>query len=353
MLPGVVSASGGGPVVEAKPGLIGLQSDYDDFVNITPVACWSTVRRSTLYTGPAIRVEDASNPGTQVDVNFDGDGRLTGATPYGTDTRVITIYDQFGSEDLTAAYTAGITVGGDNLERSSWRIEATGGVGMYAPTNTGSSPAWELGSMVWAMSMERTIDFGALTAMWGVDSASNFMEIGIWIENSDNIHWRVNSSVQADWTGTNWTANSSIVQNVVGRFIADMTDGSDAHGYFNNVLGNTRSSVLPIVFSSGKSLGLFDWNGLGGPWTGDFEELVIFSNSGTMSSDNRGWLDEALDEFSIDPAWETLAEEELYVIDGVPEAGNQLNSQETLYVVEGIPNNNELLFDQDLYVIEP
>lgn len=65
-------------------------------------AAWGTVLRVDGYTGPAIRVEDFSGVGPDVDLYFDSTGFVTAPAPY-ADTRVNKIYDQLGGgRDLFA-----------------------------------------------------------------------------------------------------------------------------------------------------------------------------------------------------------------------------------------------------------
>lgn len=206
---------------------------------------------------------------------------------------------------------------------------------MYAPTSTGSGAAWELDYMVWALGYVRTADHADLRIVWGVPG-TGFMRIGVWEEGAD-LHWRVNGSPQDDWDNTDWTLDAATVQNKVSRIIADCSDdvSDDSFGYMNNTLRDTRANTLPITYDTGNDLGVGDWGGLGNAMTNDFIELTIFDpDGGPMTSDNRGWLDEALEESVAVIAEQNVSEFQLYVVEGPPE-DVVFASELEIYVVEG------------------
>ena len=101
----LMARNSGGAFVGGGGGSGGGATTFDGLTGVTPVAGWGTVLLNSAYTGPALRVEDNSNPGTTTDVYFDADGYLTGAIPYGANARVVILYDQFGSDNLTAPRT--------------------------------------------------------------------------------------------------------------------------------------------------------------------------------------------------------------------------------------------------------
>lgn len=252
-----------------------LTTPYDTLSpRLTPVGCWGTIQRNFSYSGPALRVENNASPGTFTDINFDGSGYIRQALPYGADSRVVTLYDQFGSSDLFAVLADDIQIRKDDTTYGTWMLDFNGSGGLSSTDLTNGSQPWELGSVVWGIGHIRDTDT-LLRPLWGVPSDSNFMEVGLWQEVLD-LHWRINGSSPADWNDTNWNNNSADVQNVFATAIGDVSNGSPATAYFNGNSAGTRTFTSPITYSANKSLNIGDGL-ISSPFSGQISELVIFN----------------------------------------------------------------------------
>jgi len=271
-------------------------TSYSGLTDLTPVAGWATVRRNPVYSGPAIEITDFTNAANITDVYFDANGALSGAVPYGADARVTTIYDQFGSEDLTISLATAPEVSGDDVLFTSWRVVFKRLGGFVAPSATDVNPAWKLGNTVWSLGIIRR-DNSGLDLIWGVDSPSAYMEIGVWQEGPD-LHCRINGGGPLDWSNTDWSIHSADVQNVLSRVVHDCFT-TPAKGYMNGVDSLTYNFSSPITYSTGRHLYLGGSSVmLGTPMLMDFTELVIFDATAALSTTNKDSLDAALDELN-------------------------------------------------------
>jgi len=289
---------------------------YDTLsVRLTPVGCWGTLHRNFSYSGPALRVEDNGNPGTFSDVYFDATGFIRQALPYGADTRVVTLYDQFGSSDLFAVLADNIQIRKDDLTYGTWLLDFNGSGGLTSTDVTNGSQPWELGSIVWGVGHIRDTST-LLRPIWGVQSDSGFMEVGVWQEVLD-LHWRVNGSSPSDWNNTDWNDNAGDVQNVFATAIGDVSNGSPATAYFNGVNAGTRAFGSPIVYSAGKPLNIGDGL-ISSPFSGQVSELVIFDHSAAATAGDITALHNAMSEVAYTPTVADVlaSEQRAYVIMG-------------------------------------
>lgn len=250
---------------------------------LNPVGVWGTIKRNANYSGPALRVENAAAPGTTTDVFFNSYGFIRDPLPYGADTRVVTLYDQFGTTDLFATLADGIHVRESDITYGSWLLDFTESGGLASTALTDGTQAWELGNPVWALGHIRTS--GALVrSMWGVPANTNFLEVGLF-QNGEDLTWRLNNSSVGIWTNANWSTNFISVQNVFATAIGDASAGSPATAYFNAQNAGTLAFTSPIVYDVGKALNIGD--GLSGfPFLGQISELAIFDpNASTVQAD--------------------------------------------------------------------
>lgn len=306
--------------------------------NLTCVGAWGTLLRNHGYTGPAMTVEDNANPGTTTDVFFDGAGLLRGTTPYGADTRVIKLFDQFGSTDLFATTADNITIRENDGEYSTWLMDFQSGALTSTDVTDGSQP-WEVNDMVWACGTRR-INGTSLKTVWGVQSASNFMEVGVWQESFD-FHWRVNGSSAIDWTGTDWVADAAKVRNSeIERLIGDMaTTPGTAQAYYNNGTAGTRTYTNPITFTAGQPLNIGGGLSVGGNYDGYVSELAIFDPAGTLDSGDRTVIDDALAQANFFVADDTtvVQEQRMHVILGHKIGNVSVHTQNAFAIVGGSP----------------
>ena len=262
---------GGGPI---DPGTDYGTSFADISANLLPVAGWGAIRRNPDYTGPCCRVADLDSA-AEVDIYFDEYGFLSGGDPY-VNTRVITIYDQWGSDHLYCAKTANILLtpmaGPDNCRGFFGNLTTY----MRSTLTTSTGAAWAVPDGLWAISYIRRQNNG-LQGLWGVNKSSNYMSIGLWQEYED-LHWRINGSGATDWNNTDWNINAADVQNVKGTAIGDYTQGTGiGYGYFNGASSISLAYSAPITYDSGVFLKLFEASTLNSLFYGDIYELHIFS----------------------------------------------------------------------------
>lgn len=305
-------------------------------VNLTCAGAWGTLLRNHGYTGPAMTVEDNANPGTTTDVFFDGAGLLRGASPYGTDTRVITLYDQFGSTDLFATAADNITIRVNDSEYSTWLMDFQSGA-LTSTAVTDGGQAWEVGDMIWACGTRR-INGTSLKLIWGVAASSGFMEVGVWQDSAD-FHWRINGSSSADWTGTDWVLNASDVRNgKIERLIGDYaTTVGTAQAWRNNVAAGTRTFTAPIAYTTGEPLNI--GGGINGNYDGYVSELAIFDPSGTLSTEDRVVIDDALAQadFFVTDDTTIVQEQRMHVILGHKIGNVSVHTQNAFAIVGGFP----------------
>jgi len=261
---------------------------------VAPAVGWGTVLRNQDYSGPCLRVGDTGST-AETDMMFDSRGFLTGALPYGANTRVVRVYDQWGSTDLFATTSSGLTLvnhtsGGRVYE--TYCIMGSGAGYLESAVTNGDNPPWAMGELLWLDSVYRTGN-PSLAVMWGVaSSVGAFMGIGMWQE-SNNLNWRINGSGVTNWAGTNWVANAAQTQFILGRCIGDMTQ-ADGQGYslYNGANKTARPYTSPISYSnSALKLGWFGASILGNRFVGGQFELHLFSKIESASDDDIATLD--------------------------------------------------------------
>lgn len=279
-------------------------STFNSLSTVGATAGWGLVRRNASYVGPAVRIADL-NTDSELDVPFNSDGVVALTTlPYGDNTRVIRIYDQWGTDDLTCAKTAGISLKIVNASFNYSRIVFTGS-GYLSTGNTANNAlsTWANPQPAWACGIIRTENSTLLRTVWGIQRAWNYMSVGLWVEYED-LHYRINGSSPLDWSNTDWNLNPE-VQNSLSRLIGDNTQGDNAgtetgYGYHNGISVATRTYSGPMAHSNYP---LTVGGGLiGSPWIGEMVELHLFNKVSPLSTVDRTYLDDAMSEISeLDP----------------------------------------------------
>lgn len=251
----------------------------NDLVSITAVAGWGTVRRNVEYDGPALRVRDTVSLEEQ-DILFDVNGFVTAELPYGSNTRVIRIYDQWGNQHVNANNLTTIQVIAADAEFNTWRIHFTGTGGLQTPNHAQSGAAWAVPRMVWGLGTRRTYDNRAnVREVWGVPTGGTYaMAIGMWEEYGD-FHYRVNEQGPVEYLMTHWSNFPEENQNKFRSLVHD-TSLSPNHGYLDGELVSTLNYTAPINYPTAQPLGIGDFSAPSWsvPWRGEFFELHIFSN---------------------------------------------------------------------------
>lgn len=259
-------------------------TSFDDIPYLTPVMGGGMVKRNPSYVGPAIRVYNASTF-AETDVNFDGNGFVTGTRPYGTDTRLHTIYDQWGSEDLVVVGTPDATLIEEDGTYKCWRIQWNGG-SYLATANTTTTPgAWVIDQCAWAIGLIRTASRAALYNVWGVESTSNFMDVGLWIDTTD-AHARLDGGSALDIRGTHYTTNAARVAGVLAPVTGVL--GGQNNGIIRCNGEDTATTTAfgytpPINWDAGKPLCLGGWTGLGSHCLEQTTEFHYFSRANLSS----------------------------------------------------------------------
>lgn len=278
----------------------GLVVDWDTISpNLSTEGAWGTLLRNPNYTGPLLRVEDNANPGTTQDIFPNVYGLLDFAAPYGIDTRVVTLYDQYGSSDMFATLSDNIEIYRDVLEYSSWIMVFNGSGGLTSTVTTSSSPGWAASAPVWGLGHIRRTDSG-LRPFWGIQANTNNMKVGVWSDLND-LSWRINSSTLSDWLNTDWDNNADDVRDIFRTAIGDMSAGSPATAYFHNVNAGTKTYTHPITYDAGKPINI--GTGLvSNPLIGDVTELVVFESSAAADLSEIGAIHLALEQiFFFEP----------------------------------------------------
>ena len=278
-------------------------SNFTGLQNLTPTAGWGMLRRNPSYTGPALRVEDVSNPGTQADVGFDGNGRIRGPLPYGSNTRLIRVYDQWGDDDLVSSLANNVRLLSEDDANNlfTWQIDFSGtsSDASLASLKDHSSAAWAVDYPV-ALSVFKRVNTDALDLIWGVGtSTGSFMSLGIWQEGQD-LHSRVNGGNASDWPNSGWSANPSETQ-TFQRTILDVSQRNGNAEFTFNGVQNGSVSVGGGGAVSGWSgnLNVGNWSILGDPFDGQFIELHLFSTTAAMTSAERQILDTAGQDYRV------------------------------------------------------
>lgn len=268
---------------------------FSGLSDITPVAGWGTIRRNPAYVGPALRVANSGTSEEQ-DVAFDANGYLTGTIPYGANTRVVRVYDQWGTDDMVAAKTDGIKVMWDHTTQNTWHLSAVGnGAGLNSTRSVGGdpAPAWNIQQGVWCLGISRW-DNRDLYRIFGVPRNSNYMSIGLWAEN-DHLHWRINGSAGVNYASTYTGANNDVCGgDHLERVIGDMSTAGTGYGYHNGVSRSTLGYTAPITYDAGAKMSMFGGPSVGTRHIGTISELHVFSSSGALSAGTRTVLDAAL-----------------------------------------------------------
>jgi len=309
------------------------------YADLSCVGAWGTLLRNHGYTGPALRVEDNANPGTTTDVFFDANGLLTGALPYGSDSRVVILYDQFGSTDLFATTADNISLVQNDGDYSTWRLDFNPNGELTSTVLTGTSPAWEISNPVWAAGFKRTTGT-QLRTIWGVAAGSGFMEMGLWQEDAD-LHWRVNGGNPSDWLGTDWNDDFLLVQaDETERAIGDMSTGvSPAQAWYKGNNAGTRQYTAPIAFTAGQPLNIGGGLPVGLDWNGFFTELAIFDPVIPLSLADKDALDAALKQadFFITGQEIVAQEQRAHIILGAARTDSIAARSSNNYAVFGAP----------------
>ncbi len=313
-----------------------------DFANMSAnlpcVGAWGTILRNHGYTGPALRVEDNGNPGTFVDINFGPDGFIREPRPYGADTRVVTLYDQFGTTDLFAGLVDNIQIREDDGTFGTWLLDFNAQGELTSTNLTNGTQAWEVSEAVWGCGFKRVGDT-AVRLIWGIPALSNFMKMGLWQEQRD-LHWRINSSNPADWLGTDWITDANVVQGGIERAIGDMSDGSPAQAWYKGVNGGTRSHTSPVTYDAAQPLNM--GGGILSDFDGYISELAIFDPTVPLSDGDKDLLDAALAEadFFVTGQEIQVQEQRSHIVMGGPPANAVAAKIQREYAVLGGPPAN-------------
>lgn len=306
-----VTDNGGGSVTITIPGGGGgevIADSYTTFdtslTNLTPVFGGGMIKRNSAYNGPAIRVADVTNTDEQ-DINFDAAGRVSGSLPYGANTRLIRVYDQWGSDDLIATKNDDIrlVVESEQDEFYTWKINfANSATGLYTATTGADNPAWEVADPVFLIGHQRVNNAGLKSIFGSEPNNGGYMALGLWQEGAD-LHWRVDGSSPVDWANTNWTNNALVAQKfAVAVGDASQRDGS-AYSYFNGTAAGSLAYANPVdAYSDTTRMGLGDKDGLGDPFDGFITELHIFSSAAAATVSEIAVLSDAgAEPETIDP----------------------------------------------------
>lgn len=238
-------------------------TSLNDLPYLTPIIGGGMVKRNPSYVGPAIRVYNATTF-AEVDVNFDGNGFVTGARPYGADTRLHTIYDQWGTDNFVVVGTPDATLIEEDATYKCWRIQFNGGSYLATASTTSTPAAWVKDSCLWALGLIRTASRSVLHNVWGVESVSNYMDVGLWIELTD-LHVRMDGSAASDVAGTHYTTHASRVAGVLAPVVGLVGGQNNGLVICNGEdATNTRiGTAFPINWDAGKPMCIGGWTGLG------------------------------------------------------------------------------------------
>lgn len=246
---------------------------------------WGLVKRVPTYTGPAFRARHAVS-GLESEVFFNEDGYIRGTLPYGPNTRAIVLYDQTGNTDLTAT-NGGVTVLADDEICLNWRFRFDGTSQFLSSNSQADAAAWKADFPFWGLGMVRTTNNPSSNdRIFGTPAPSNWIEFGAWVLNN-SMHWRINSSVGADWTGTSGTSASVLNKH---RAYIGATDLSGGRAAVDGAPAGTVAASLPIVYISNTTYKF----SIGGDPLGvqqgcreDIVELVLYdyANAATRQED--------------------------------------------------------------------
>lgn len=334
-----VGGGGGGP---------SFTTTYDGLVtDLTPVAMWGTVQRNSAYTGPALRVINNSTL-AETDVNFDSEGFVTAVRPYGDDTRVITLYDQFGTENLTATAADNVQViGAEPGTNNTWRLKFTGDGGFVSPSTADQAPAWALGDPFWVIGVTRT-KVESIQGIWGVESTGGTMDIGLYQEQPD-LNVRVDGGSSTDF-GSSQDMTTSPIDNthVYQRVIGDMSNQTQFLGYVESTsLSASRTYTSPVDYEAFPlEMGTTIETGIN--FEGEIVELAIFNPAVTMGTTERQTVLDAMGQVTENRhSTPLVSEQRVYAINT---DGLDVNVQEQrAYIISDHPDIE--VHEQRVYVI--
>lgn len=240
--PGSIAASRRTVIVREvldDPSISGISSNAD------LRGVWGLVKRVADYTGPAFRAKHYIS-GIETDVYFNEDGYLRGSLPFGLNTRAVVLYDQTGSTDLVATGT-GVVVVTEDAICLNWRFRFDG-TSQFISTNSQADTApWKVSFPFWGLGMvRRSNNPTSDDRIFGTPAPSNWIEFGAWVY-LNNFHWRINSSLGADWTGTSGT--SAAVLNKHRAYIG-ATNAAGGRAAVDGAPAGTLAAAMPIVYTS-------------------------------------------------------------------------------------------------------
>lgn len=248
---------------------------------------WGLVKRVPTYTGPAFRARHAVS-GLESEVFFNEDGYIRGTLPYGPNTRAIVLYDQTGNTDLTAT-NGGVAVIADDEICLNWRFRFDGTSQFISSNSQADSAAWKVAFPFWGLGMVRTTNSPSSdNRIFGTPAPTNWVEFGAWTYQ-DKMHWRINGSNGADWTGTD-SASPGIL-NTHRAYIGALTS-SGGRASIDGVTVGTLAAALPVAYNSNTtyrfSIGGDPLNVQQG-CREDIVELVLFdyAHAGVLQEDIR------------------------------------------------------------------
>lgn len=327
-------------------------TQYNSQDNINPVFGVGTIRRNPDYTGPALRViNDVTDE--EVDVEFDEYGRVSGDLPYGSDTRLITLYDQWGSEDLTADKSRNILISvNDDTEFFTWQISFISATGsMATPSIAEDNPPWTVPDPIWVIGHKRNGASG-LRTLWMINHAGGgYMANGLWMEHAD-LHMRVDGGGGSDWVNTDWYGNPTEAQNFATA-ISDVTqqDGN-AYAYYNGVADLVYSFSNPIdTYNDNSALYLGGQGSLGNPFNGWITELHLFERVANADSDDVALLHNGAMEVTQNPDTMKKAASGQEAAENIDAYLGNTKWQNTPYVDIGVRHNSTWSAASDVIVV--
>ncbi|UVD36487.1 hypothetical protein RCXUPER_69 [Rhodobacter phage RcXuper] len=280
--PGSIAASRRTVIVREvldDPSISGISSNAD------LRGVWGLVKRVAGYTGPAFRAKNSIS-GIETDVYFNEDGYLRGNLPFGLNTRAVVLYDQMGSTDLVATGSGVVVVVEDDI-CLNWRFRFDGTSQFVSTTSQADIAPWKVSYPFWGLGMVRTSNNPTSDdRIFGTPAPSNWMEYGAWVFQN-NVHWRINSSAGADWTGTSGTSAEILNKH---RAYIGATNAAGGRAAVDGVPAGTVAAALPIAYISNTTYKF----SIGGDPLGvqqgcreDIVELILYdyANAATLQED--------------------------------------------------------------------
>jgi len=212
---------------------------------------WGFVLRVSGYSGPCCQVEDAANPGVTQDVGFNAKGFVTASLPFGSNTRLVRVYDQLGNgDDLVAPASAGIEILFENDLYGTWRAKFTGGGGLQSVKTVAENPTWAVTEQpYWFCSLIRTRFFVNFSALWSIPRGSGLMSMGV-VQFGHVLAWRINGSSNGSWEDSDIEVFLEDHFFKLARLQGDMSGQSPAIGYHNGTVRSSRTFNHPITYDS-------------------------------------------------------------------------------------------------------